>query len=160
MILPCKKLRVHGIAPIEITTPKITGSGRLRDRERYCYLASCTGEFSISKAPPCGANKNRVREWIVCNANIIYTDRIMETPQTRYLLRVVMVVTSVAIVPKSPYSYSVYRALVKDCPVSFPLYGGRESEPTDSDNDFGGLDMPSIFTGINLHICQVWPASS
>jgi len=77
---------------------------------------------------------------------VLHAERTIE-PQvssTRYLLRVVMVVTSVTIVPKSSRSDSARWVRVEDCPIGSPSYEGGNSCPPVSFN--------SIFTGINFHI--------
>ena len=79
----------------------------------------------------------------------------IQAPSTRYLLRVVM--TSVTMVPKSPHSHSACEAREEDCPVASPSYGGRVFEPSVPDNNCEGVNVPSTFTGTNLHVCQACP---
>ena len=82
-----------------------------------------------------------------------------QASSTRYLLRVVttvlVVVISVTIVPKSSRSDSKCRvARAEDCPAVSSPYEGREPAPNVSDGDCGGVNMSSIFTGINFQMNQ------
>ena len=59
-----------------------------------------------------------------------------QASSTRYLLRVVIVVTSVTIVPRSSRSdSSVCWARVADCPAEPTSYEGREPRPSVSDDE-------------------------
>ena len=96
------------VAAIAITTPKSDNSKGCQNA-RLVYLASPSDSllFSFSGAPVDREGKIGVRdcyyytrtEWTKTQAS-----------STRYLLRVVMVVTSVTIVPKPSRSYSVFCA--------------------------------------------------
>jgi len=82
----------------------------------------------------------------------LHAERTAEPPQassTRYLLRVVTVVTSVTMVPKSSRSDSARWVRVEDCPVPSPSYEGEFSCPAVSFGERG-----SILTGINFHIIK------
>jgi hypothetical protein len=85
-----------------------------------------------------------------------------ETPQassTLYVLRVVMMVTLVAIVPKSSRSDSTRSVWVEDCRAT-PLYNGGEPESSEVLSDESkGVNTPLTFAGTNLHICQALGAS-
>jgi len=73
----------------------------------------------------------------------------------QYLLRVVTVVTSVTIVPRSPRSGSACLAREEDCPaVASSSYGGREPEPSVSDNCCECFGVLSTSTGIGFQIRQ------
>ena len=145
-------LRAYDIAVTTIAALKKVPA-RGRDELRMVIL------FGLTPASFPLANHLQWEEGPVRYHNAIVTRRqektqIPQASSTLYLLRVVTVVTSVTIVPKSSRSDSASWVLVKDCPVAFPSYEGRKPEPRVSDNACEGKNAPSTFTGINFQICS------